>query len=906
VTAAPDASAGYGFELDGFQRDACAALDDGQSVLVAAPTGSGKTVVAEHAVALALEAGQKIFYTTPIKALSNQKFHDLAQRYGAERVGLLTGDNAVNGDAPVVVMTTEVLRNMIYARSSALDGLLFVVLDEVHYLQDAYRGPVWEEVIIHLPAAVRLVCLSATVSNADELAEWITMVRGPTTTVVETKRPVELVNLYAVEDRTSERLQVVPVLVDGRPNPHGDKFDAAAEPTGRSRVRRKFAPPRRLELLEHLADRDLLPAIYFIFSRNGCDDAMLNCVRAGVRLTEAEERTRIRAIVERHVAGLSDEDLEVLGYDRWAHGLEQGIAAHHAGMVPPFKEAVEEAFAGGLVKVVFATETLALGINMPARTVVIEKLTKFTGERHEFLTPGQYTQLTGRAGRRGIDDIGHAVVLWSPFVPFADVATLASSRSFVLTSSFRPTYNMAANLVRRYPAEVAHRLLNMSFAQFQADHAIVRLEARVEKRREAADRLREQTRCERGDIEEYRRLVDAARRDESNTRRSWGDAIERALTGLKPGDVIRLFGGKNAGRVAVLSVSHRKGTVKVRGVAENRRVLNLTEDDFREPPPIEGHLDLPEPFAPHNTGFQRQVAHALHDLPRGDGNHARRGARGPGRRPAADRGTDAVAAWEHPVADCPDRDEHLRAARQLDRAEREIADLQRQISSRTDSLALAFDRILQLLDGWGYTDGWGLSSRGEQLVRIFHESDLLIAECLESGLFDGLEPASLAGVVSCFTYEHRSPNPPPPPWYPNRDVRDRIDEIMQIAADLNADEKHSRLPLTRPPDPSFFALAHGWAAGESLVHVLEEEELSGGDFVRNIKQLIDLLRQIGDAAEHPDTARAARMAADRIYRGVVRASSAISAGEDEGEDPDDLTLLEAPGPSLPSVPGPRS
>jgi len=904
----------YGFELDEFQREACAALDAGQSVLVAAPTGSGKTVVAEHAVALALASGRKIFYTTPIKALSNQKYHDFVRRYGAEQVGLLTGDNAVNGDAPVVVMTTEVLRNMIYAGAAALDGLQFVVLDEVHYLQDAYRGPVWEEVMIHLPAAVRLVCLSATVSNADELAEWITLVRGPTRTVVETKRPVELVNLYGVDERTSERLHVVPVLIDGRPNPHGDKFDVAAEAPGRARTRRKFAPPRRLEMIEHLAERDLLPAIYFIFSRNGCDDAMTTCVRAGIRLTDADERVQIRAIIERHVAALSDDDLEVLDHDRWAHGLEQGVAAHHAGMVPPFKEAVEEAFAAGLVKVVFATETLALGINMPARTVVIEKLTKFTGERHEFLTPGQYTQLTGRAGRRGIDAIGHAVVLWSPFVPFADIATLASSRSFVLTSSFRPTYNMAANLVRRYPADVAHRLLNLSFAQFQADRAIVGLEARLDKRRDAIDRLRARSRCERGDVGEYRRLVDDERRAEVTTRRSFSDAIERALADLKPGDVIRLFGGKNAGRVAVLSVSHRKGTVKVRGVAENRRVLNLTDDDFRDPPPVEGRIDLPEPFTPHNTGFQHQVADALHRLPRGDGNHARSSARAaahtsgrPGARPApAGRepgGRDQ--AWRHPVADCPDRDEHLRAARQLERAEREVAEVERQIAARTETLALAFDRILQLLEAWGYLDGWGLSERGAQLVRIFHESDLLIAECLESGLFDGLEPASLAGVVSCFTYEHRSPNPPPPPWYPNRDVRERIDDIMQIAADLNADEKHSRLPLTRPPDPSFFALAHGWAAGESLVDVLEEEELSGGDFVRNIKQLIDLLRQIGDAARQPATARAARAAADRIYRGVVRASSAISAGEDEGEDPDDLTLLEGPGADVRSVPGSR-
>src|SRR5690606_5801149 len=339
---------------------------------------------------------------------SNQKFTDLRRRLGSERVGLLTGDNAVNGDAPVVVMTTEVLRNMIYAASPALHGLRHVVLDEVHYLQDHYRGPVWEEVIIHSPPEVGLVCLSATVSNAEELAEWISTVRGPCDAIIEERRPTRLENLYLVGDKASPVLHLLPTLVDGRPNPEAGRLDAeslrARGPERghpRSRARRRYFTPNRLEVLDRLAADELLPAIVFVFSRAGCDDAVRTCLDAGVRLTTAEERRRIRAVVEEHVARLCDADLAVLGYGRWLAGLEAGVAAHHAGMVPPFKEAVEACFAEGLVKVVFATETLALGINMPARTVVIEKLTKFTGERHEFLTPGDYTQLTGRAGRRG-------------------------------------------------------------------------------------------------------------------------------------------------------------------------------------------------------------------------------------------------------------------------------------------------------------------------------------------------------------------------------------------------------------------------------------------------------------------------------------------------------------------------
>ncbi|HNI35434.1 MAG TPA: DEAD/DEAH box helicase, partial [Microthrixaceae bacterium] len=419
------------FQLDRFQLEAIAEVDAGRSVLVAAPTGSGKTVVADAAIDMALHAGGKTFYTTPIKALSNQKYSDLTARLGAERVGLLTGDTAINGDAPVVVMTTEVLRNMLYAGSGALNDLHVVVLDEVHYLQDAYRGPVWEEVIIGLPLNVQLVCLSATVSNAGELGEWISTVRGPTTTVIEHERPVELENLYLVGDKSSDRDHLLPVLVDGLPNPEGHRFDGDARRGPRGRPidrRRRFVTPRRVETIERLAEEDLLPAIYFIFSRNACDDAMAITRDAGLRFTDASERERIRAIIDTSVAVLGDADLDVLGFDMWAAALEQGIAAHHAGLVPAFKEAVERCFVEGLVKVVFATETLALGINMPARSVIIEKLTKFNGDTHEFLTPAQFTQLTGRAGRRGIDDEGFSVVLWSPFVSFAQVAALAGSR----------------------------------------------------------------------------------------------------------------------------------------------------------------------------------------------------------------------------------------------------------------------------------------------------------------------------------------------------------------------------------------------------------------------------------------------------------------------------------------------
>ena len=867
----------YDFELDDFQRRAIAALDAGESVLVAAPTGSGKTVVAEHACARALAEGGKAFYTTPIKALSNQKYGDLVARHGAERVGLLTGDNAINGEAPIVVMTTEVLRNMIYAASPSLRGLRFVVLDEVHYLQDAYRGPVWEEVIIHLPRDVRLVCLSATVSNAEELADWVATVRGPTTVVLEEQRPVELRNLYLVGDRGSQRLHLLPTLVDGRPNPEATRLDAAAirgGPRPRSRERpggKKLFTPRRVEVAERLSEEGMLPALHFIFSRNACDDAVTQCLDAGLRLTSHDERRAIRAICEDRTAGLSPGDLDVLGADRWLRGMEAGVASHHAGMVPPFKEAVEACFAAGLVKLVFATETLARGINMPARSVVIEKLSKFTGERHTFLTPGEYTQLTGRAGRRGIDDVGDAIVLWSPFVTFEQVAELASARTFSITSSFRPTYNMAANLVKRYEADTAHHLLNLSFAQYQADRDIVRIERRIERAERRITESTAELACERGDALELvaltRRLNELRSKLPSQRR-----LVEDALSRLRPGDVIRVPGGRG-GPGVVLSASRRRGTPQLRVVTGAKNRHTLGSEDFADPPLRLGQVDLPVPYAPNSTAYQKQVAVVLARARIGDDGG---GAGVPD--PAVDELERAVT--EHPVASCPDWPTHRRAAVQLERAEREKADLLRQVRGRSSSLARQFDRVLQVMDEWGHLDGWALTPAGERLARIYHETDLLLAQSLSDGLFDGLDRASLAGLVSVFTHERRGPDEGPVPWFPSAEVRRRWAQVEALHGRLVDDETEAGLPPTRALDPGFVALAHAWAAGEELDEVLEDEELSGGDFVRNVKQLIDLLRQLGDVAPDPSTASAARGAADALFRGVVSASSTVAVADD--------------------------
>ena len=502
------------FALDPFQEQACHALAKGKGVLVAAPTGAGKTIVGEFAIHLAIEKNQKVFYTTPIKALSNQKFSELVSRYGPERVGLLTGDTNTNSDAQIVVMTTEVLRNMIYANSDSLIELGFVVMDEVHYLADRFRGAVWEEVILHLPKDVKLVSLSATVSNAEEFGAWLEEVRGDTEIVVSEHRPVpldqhvlfgdELMELFAAG---SKNQRVNAELVQKHSSklriPIG-KYTKGKKPKGEldrrfSRIPKVSKP----EVVEILEDNDLLPAIFFIFSRVGCDAAVRACHQYGVRLTTREEQAEIRYLVEEKTASIADEDLATLGYFEWLSGLERGVAAHHAGMLPAFKEVVEELFLRKLVRVVFATETLALGINMPARTVVLERLDKFNGESRVQITPGEYTQLTGRAGRRGIDTLGHSVIQWSGNLDPASVAGLASKRSYPLISPFKPTANMAVNLIEAFGRKRAREVLETSFAQFQADRSVVGLAKGIREKQISLDGYAKSMECHLGDFFGY-------------------------------------------------------------------------------------------------------------------------------------------------------------------------------------------------------------------------------------------------------------------------------------------------------------------------------------------------------------------------------------------------------------------
>jgi ATP-dependent RNA helicase HelY len=975
----------YEFDFDDFQVAACGALGAGNGVLVAAPTGSGKTVVGEYAVHLALAQGRKCFYTTPIKALSNQKYADLVRRYDSGTVGLLTGDNSINGDAPVVVMTTEVLRNMLYTGSQTLAGLGYVVLDEVHYLADRSRGAVWEEVIIHLPESVRVVALSATVSNAEEFGEWLDQVRGGTTVIVDEQRPVplwqhvlagnRLYDLFTDDDHTRVNAELLRVAqrdtwierkAPGRPGRGGHRP-------------RRFPVAYRPDVIGRLDASGLLPAITFIFSRAGCDAAVEQCLRAGLRLTSPQEADMIQRVAERRTADIPPEDLTVLGYGEWLAGLRRGIAAHHAGMLPAFKEVVEELFAAGLVRAVFATETLALGINMPARTVVIEKLDKWNGETHANLTAGEYTQLTGRAGRRGIDVEGHAVVLWQPGMDPGAVAGLASTRTYPLNSSFRPSYNMAVNLTGWAGRAKASALLESSFAQFQADRGVLGLTRQVRKNQQLMAELAASMTCEKGDFTEYaqlRRSLSDAERDDSRVRVTSRRAeAARSLSLLRPGDIIRVPGGRRAGMAVVLqpglhpargseggngrpdrrernrssgngqerngrdrnnldpngpAVSGQESNGQSGGheangrshngsattarlpregfgsapefvgpgplvLTEGRQVKRLAIADFPVPAEVIDKIRIPGSFSPRSPQHRKDLAATM----RNRLAHRDLGGAKP-KRPirAADWERDAPESAgdvadlrrqlrRHPCHECPDRESHARYAERYFRLKRETDELERRVAGRSHVIARTFDRVCRVLERLGYLDGDTVTADGKRLSRLYSELDLLAAECLRRGLWDGLTPPELAACVSALSFESRKADDAEPPRLPKGRVPEALAATVRTWGELDQLEKDNGLSFLREPDLSFAWAAYRWARGARLEAVLDQApDLTPGDFVRSVKQLIDLLDQIASAVPAVPAVSAVSAAS------AVTPVSAVPASP--SADPD-ATSAAAPG-----------
>ncbi|TLM87633.1 RNA helicase [Pseudarthrobacter sp. NamE5] len=923
------------FGLDDFQRQSCRSLQEGRGVLVAAPTGAGKTIVGEFAIYLALQRGLKAFYTTPIKALSNQKFTELSEKYGADKVGLLTGDTSINGDAPVVVMTTEVLRNMLYADSATLDDLGYVVMDEVHYLADRFRGAVWEEVIIHLPSEVQVVSLSATVSNAEEFGAWLDTVRGDTDIIVSEHRPVplwqhvmvgrQIMDLFAgettfdeiappvdeedtrpssVKDSAKGRgFEVNPDLLTVAQSESQQSFRSRPGPGGRGqrgrrgndrpgREERGVRPASRPQVIASLDRMDLLPAITFIFSRAGCDAAVAQCVRSGLWLTTEKEQRIIAERVDEAGFEIPPDDLDVLGFWTWRDGLLRGFAAHHAGMLPTFKEVVEKLFADGLVKAVFATETLALGVNMPARSVVLEKLDKFNGEAHVDITAGEYTQLTGRAGRRGIDVEGHAVVLWQPGTDPTAVAGLASRRTYPLNSSFRPTYNMSINLLAQFGRARAREILESSFAQFQADRSVVGLAKQVRSREESLAGFAKAMTCHLGDFTEYarlrRELSDAENltsRTKSRARKSLSDD---SLARLLPGDVVDVPGGRAPGPAIVLSSDHTSREPRPAVLTLDNQLRRIGTDDLEGPIAPVTRIRIPKSFNAKVPKSRRDLASSARNALRENRPPA------PGNNRNNDFGLATAlpnqekriadlrrALRAHPCHGCNEREDHARWSERWWKLRRETDGLVRQIQGRTNTIAKTFDRVCDVLSSYGYLEPAGdgrlaISPDGQRLRRIYGEKDLLISQSLRLGAFEDLDAAEIAALASVLVYQAKREDRGLRPRMPSVSLETSVDIVIREWSALEDVEEEKKLPLTGEPELGLVWPVYKWARGRHLQDVLTGTDLAAGDFVRWVKQVVDLLDQLAKIPGlDPRLARLCAEAISLIRRGVVAYSSVL-------------------------------
>ena len=862
------------FSPDPFQVEALEAVALGESVLVCAPTGSGKTVVGEGAADLALRRGERAFYTTPIKALSNQKLRDFQEKFGEDQVGLLTGDTSINADAPIVVMTTEVLRNMIYVGAD-LSRLGVVVLDEVHYLSDKFRGPVWEEVLIQLPQSVQVVALSATISNSKQFGDWVASVRGSCKVVTSTKRPVplyqnmivgsDLYELYAHPKRAArskfpETEQLNPDLLEAL------CYSADRRQGGR---RGRGGPPRasRRRVVEELRYYHLLPAIFFIFSRAGCDDAAAEIASAGLGLTTAEERERIREYTDVALDLIPAEDHGALGLTAWARDLESGVAAHHAGLLPVLKETVEKLFSAGLLKVVFATETLALGINMPARTVVLESLEKWDGSEHVRLGPREYTQLTGRAGRRGIDVEGHAVVLEGRQISPEEVAALASRRSYPLKSAFHPTYNMAVNLLARSDVETTRRVLESSFAQYQADGSVVELAQKLRRLNAQVEEAQADLHCDQGDAAEYFQLredvsrlqKEASAANRQARKKSDWDSVGK----LRVGDVVSYQRGRRRKiGVIVQAASGGFDVPLARVLDEDAKLGKLGPREATEGIERVGRLFVPKRGV-RRPRDRQELARELRDLSADRSVRHKR----PSKDPKAQALLRRAAALEdelrnHPVHSCPDREAHATVGHRYVRLVRERDQVAERIAGRTARIVAEFDQVCAVLRSLGFLQENRVTKRGEMLRRVYGERDLVIAESIAEGIWKELDPAEFAAIVSTVVYEPRADavSDGAVPSLPTARLRQAWDDTERAFSKVQRAEAKAGIERTPAPSADIAEITYRWAKGASLAKVLEKTEMSGGDFVRWVRQVIDMLEQIRRVEGSPlrDSANAAR------------------------------------------------
>ena len=855
----------FPFPLDGFQLEAIDALNQGHSVVVSAPTGSGKTLVGEYAIHRALAHGRKVFYTTPLKALSNQKLRDFRDQFGADQVGLLTGDLSLNREARIVVMTTEIFRNMLYAEidreaDDPLHDVEAVVLDECHYMNDSQRGTVWEESIIHCPPAIQLVALSATVANAGQLTDWIERVHGPTRLVLSDHRPVPLAFSFC----SAKGLH--PLLNDEGTGLHPNCKVWRPPKTTRRKGPKEPRPPQPEAppigfVVAQMADRQMLPAIYFIFSRRGCDKGVRDLGR--VCLVSAEEQARIRTRLDAFVAATPEAVRE--GH---ADALLRGIAAHHAGVLPAWKELIEELFQQGLIKVVFATETLAAGINMPARTTVISSLSKRTERGHRPLMGSEFLQMAGRAGRRGLDSQGYVVTVQSRFEGVREAGQLATAPADPLVSQFTPSYGMVLNLLQRYDLAKAKELVERSFGRYLAtldladdESQIAELSAQLAALESSGGDVPweefEDYEKQRGRLREERRLQRILQQQAEET---LAHELTLALQFASEGTLVSVKAPQLRGRVTPAVVVE-----KVSGPGQFPLLLCLTEDNLwillACSAVVSLHAELSclqvdRVRAPelHHAGELRHgdqesggLALAVASLARRHDMHTPRYDLAAEVQAQGLKVRELEAELElHPAHRWGDRKHLKKHRRRVEELEAELQERQRLLHFRANrhwDTFLQLIEILRFFGGLAGDDGLQPTEVGRSVAALRGDNELWLGLALMSGHLDGLDPAELAAVLEAISTEVNRPDlwcawPPPPA------VEEALHDLRGLRRELQRQQERRSVVVPIWWEPELTALVHAWACGAPWGEVIAATSLDEGDVVRLLRRTVDLLAQI--------------------------------------------------------------
>ncbi len=917
----------YPFTLDPFQREAIETFLAGDSVMVAAPTGTGKTVVAEFGVYEAFRRGGRVMYTTPIKALSNQKFRDLRVIYG-DNVGLLTGDITENADAPIVVMTTEVLRNMLLQTPWELDAVDCIIFDEVHYIADPERGTTWEEAIILCPEHIQLICLSATVSNADEIAQWISRTHRPIHLVTHYERAVPLSLYYFLDKKLHLVIDEYGRQVADFPNTGGELRRQMMRGGLSSEQRRQAeqAEPPPWEIIRALQTQDMLPAIYFLFSRRDCEDYAQRFALMRPNLVKDDKiRQEINTVVENYLSQMRLEDRELAQVKQIASLAQLGIGFHHAGLLPILKQLVEVLFSRGLMQVVFATDTLALGVNMPARSVVIGRMTKWDGRRRRPLTPNEFQQMAGRAGRRGMDERGSVVVPYSPWMSFREMLEIATGELEPVRSSFAIRYNTVLNLWDPPHGTRVRHMLQQSLSQFQTARRVREIEDLIIEVGREIDAVPQGCLIglDGGDelLDEYRGLnatINALRGRERRLQREvhalrlnldqrpWPEpgrqALRRAFRELPAGVVVHLRRGGWAvylGRAASGGVGLFLTGHEVVLLAEYRQIdylaagepavevpsqLTELEEPVEDVRPLIGQAALDE--------IWRQVADL--ELPDLDALLAEHRAQQEARL-ASERARLEQELREHreqlqainterrnhPCHTCPRRKEHQNNLKRVAQLERERAALQaelgRELTNEEERVRRLIRGIRDVLHRFGYLYRGYPTAKADTLANVFDTNGLVICEMIDRGFLDKLNPADVAEVFSWFAYDRdfRFAN-----TYslPNRLVllRRRLDDLER---EILMAERQNNLFITTGHNDGFYGAVRAWCHGATVSRILEQIELSEGDLVLTFNKTLDLMRQVREMLAHAMPEHPLRDVLERaealVKRDIVEQSLAI-------------------------------